>query len=51
MGILKRFEVETKSHSGKSHGYRFVYGENEKEVILKMKKLKLPIFGIKEIKW
>jgi hypothetical protein len=46
---MKYFEVETMSHSKKSHGIRTFYAENKNDAIAKMKKKRLPIFSIKEI--
>jgi len=46
---MKYFEVETKSRSGKSHGWRWFFADSEEAAREKMKKLRLPVYSIKEI--
>jgi hypothetical protein len=47
---LKYWEVETTSHSGKSCGYNYFYARDKKHALSIMKKKRLPVFHIKEIK-
>lgn len=47
---MEYYEIETRSHSGKSRGHNYVWAENEADARAKMKKKKLPVYSIRLLK-
>lgn len=48
--MKNRYEVECLSHSKKSRGYRIFYADNIEQVKEYLKKVRIKVFDIKEIK-